>query len=139
MTCKPPYKSYGRSKKSVGGSQKRKNRAGNSDMDSRLAYLGRKEIEESLRWLHDDQHHSWRWIAKYTIGIPRYGWLQRVAAGKQDCKPKHGDLLAVRRLYDRLHDQSDEDGKRLALSLEAMRLLGELNVTVSAIIKLSSA
>lgn len=128
-------KAYAMKKLPKRPSQSRKRSTDSSDLNKGISYLSRCDLERWLKWLHDDQDHSWRWIARYSIGQPRYSWLQRVADGKQDVKPKYGDLLAVRRLYDHMQDRSDDDGKQLTIALEIMRLLGELNVQASALIK----
>ena len=87
-----------------------------------------------LNELHAD--HSWRWIARYSVGVAHHSWLARVAAGKHDVKPKKISFLLVRRLYDEMQHRADLDGNRLRTTLRVNSLLGELIVSVNELLDL---
>lgn len=70
---------------------------------------------------------SWRWIAKHSIGIKKYGYLQRVSRGYKDVKPTKTDVLFVRRLYDTWRSEKDITEERLEKMLRLNELMAEVN------------
>lgn len=122
-TAYKPYKTTKSTKSARKGRQKP------SGVTDRCTALQRQEIEQDLIEMNK-AGKSWRWIAKHTIGTKRYGWIGRVASGKQDVKPTKTDVLLIRRLYDTWRSEKDITEERLEKLLRLNEIMAEFNQIV---------